>query len=475
MKTPFLRTWLSASVVSMTLLGGSIAAQVPLEAGNVVASYCPNLIGPGGSPDPAGPSVMLVSVNSVGPLGTNWLAPLFWNEGAGADEWSYQNLGSIFGLALDGQSNVYAAASSNYGNYGTNTYGPGGGGAVYRLDGHNGAIQAWMTTGSGAVGTSTLLNPAPAGVTPPGLGDICYDALFDQFFVSNFADGRIYRIKDNGTQGVVQAVYDPFLPYPYAGSPTFAPLGERVWAVHVAVLPVPVSRTLVAKRVLLFSVWLRDHVRKTTPWPGAWPFWFLNQTNNAIFYWEFDALGGLVSAGPRLYGVMPHLKDGVSWGYSNPVSDITGTRQGLFFAERGMTGDYGQVGFGHEARLLKLVPAWQTVVLGTTGTQILDPFDYRYRVGDYDSPRGWNCAGGVAAAIPYQFAGGVPSVWSTGDALRGYSSGNYIYGLQRMFGKGNFSCTPYSSCTNLIDLDHNITSPDKAQPGDVEYIKVSAP
>src|SRR6185503_4681767 len=299
-------------------------------------------------------------------------------------------------------------SSTVYGNFGAFTFGPDGGGAVYRLDGVSGNIDPWMTTGTGVVGTNTLLNSAPAGVTPPGLGDICYDSVFNQFFVSNFADGRIYRVKTVANQGIVQAVNDPFLPYPYSGSPTFAPLGERVWAVHVATIPIFVNRlTQAMKRVLLFSVWLRDNGRQNTPWPASWPLTLLSAANNAIFSWEMDSQGALVAGGPRLYCVMPYLKDGVSLGYSNPVSDITSLGASIYFAERTIGANYGQVGSGHLARVLRLnaFPNKAGVVVITGPPfQWPDPFDYRYRVGDWASPRGWNCAGGVAICRPSQFA-----------------------------------------------------------------------
>jgi len=460
----------------------------PLKGGEVVATYCPN------DRNVNGNSVILVDARVPGTVGSNWLAPFFSNEtGVASERWNYANLGCLFGIATDSRPNIYVTASSSYGDFGVfsaslgGTYGSAGGGGVYRIDGVTGDIDSWMVTGSGAVGTNTLLNPAPGGQTPAGLGDICYDSRIGQFFVSDFADGRIYQVK-NGTgaqsgQGIVQAVYDPFLPYPYAGNPKFAPLGERVWALHVTDVwkfslrgGAGIGRTGGFQRALLFSVWLRDETRTNTPWPASWPGFHFGPANNAIFEWDLDSTGNPVSSGPTLWAVVPDLVDenGVDLGYSCPVSDITtsagGSRPGaVYVAERTMIGDYGALAHGHVSRVL-MYQLVTKLVIGTSWPPSPDPALFSYRIGDWASPRGWNSCGGIAVwrtSSPFVY---VKLLWSTGDALLGYGPGNYVYGLEGIPGDGNRSLSPMSSSSLVIDLDHDIGGPDKSQPGDVEYI-----
>lgn len=471
----------SSTLFVVATLGASLAAQAPvpltdapfpLEKGELVTTFSPN------GPDDDGNCVILVDPRDATTVGANWNAPFFSNENAQdpADVWNHGNLGSVFGIAIDAKPDIFVTASSSYDDFGvTNTYGPAGGGGVYKIDGVTGKIYDWMVTGTGGVGTNELPNPAPPGVTPPGLGDICYDADNDQYFVSNFADGCIYQVKAGSgslsNQGIVQAVYDPFLQYPYAGNPTFAPLGERVWAVHVMSYRLPM-RPGVVRRTLLFSVWLRDEVRFDTPWPSSWPL-VLNPPNNAIFQWDLNAAGDPVASGPVLWRVLPyeHLRD-----RSNPVSDIASHGPFVFVAERTMVRNYGQLGVaGHEARVLffQMETKYRFTTAATTWPPQPDPITLTYRVGDYNTV-GANCAGGVTEFLrgaPFPLAN---RVWATGDALRGDVAGNRVYGLQGMPLLGNQFVSPYTSTSVLIDLDHDISVADKSQPGDVERVQIDA-
>jgi len=461
-----------AASSSAALRGGD--APFPLQRGELVATFCPN------GPDDDGFSVILVDPRSppAGAAGSNWLAPFFSNaSGPAADIWNYGNLGSVFGIAVDSTPDIFVSATSSYRDFSvfnTHTYGPGGGGAVYRLDGVTGAINTWVT----------LPNPAAPGVTPAGLGDICYDSVFDQFFVSDFADGRIYQVKkgsgSSAGTGVVVDVRDPFDAYPYPGNPTFAPVGERVWAVHVTNLYTPFrtnSSPSGKVRALLFSVWLRDNYHFSTDWPASWPPHFpFNPVGNAIFEWDLDSAGKLVSSGPTLWAVMPDLvdEDGNDWGYSQPVSDITSVGDFVVVAERSMESDYGSPGIAHEARVLVFSKKSKMVVLSSWPPTAPPPppFTYMYRIGDYHSPRGWNSCGGVA--VPTLLHLPNSRLWGTGDALLTLSSCNYVYGLQGIPLSGNQTLSPMSSTSLLIDLDHEICEGDKSRPGDVEYIPVNA-
>jgi hypothetical protein len=436
-------------------------ARFPVAAGELVTTCCPELAA-GGVPNPLGECVKIVDVRVGGPTGENWPAPMFSNEfPVGPNTWNHQNLGCVFGTTLDDATapNIYVAASTTYGNFGGNTFGPAGAGGVYQLGGCNGKITQWMVTGTGAIGTNTLPN------TGPGLGDICYDALHKQFFVSNFEDGKIYRVKNVGGAGIVQQVFDPFATDD--GSAGFAPLGERVWAVHV----IPPGKVLGNAGILLFSVWLRDRddpldpdpERQTTPLPASWPPLGTTDTNNAIFALAINAAGVLVGP-PKVHKVMPYF----SGTYSNPVSDIAaGAARFFLCAERTMAGDYGQLQSGtwaHQSRL----PFYVLGNGSNTGVS------FRHRIGDAYS--GDNSAGGIGLEFlpvtPPMWSFPV-NVWGTGDALH-VGTDDWIYGLQRIRQTGNQFDTTFTTLSKLVDLDYDIAIIDKSQPGDVEVVAKTA-
>ena len=133
------------------------------------------------------------------------------------------------------QPSIYVCATTAYGDMSTSPYpagglGPAGPAGVYKLDGVTGDVSVFLTTGSGTPGTNELPGTGAPGtsVPPPGLGNICHDPVHNQFFVSDFDDGLIYRIDSNG---IILSVFDPFGSLPDAIS--FVPLGERIWGVQV--------------------------------------------------------------------------------------------------------------------------------------------------------------------------------------------------------------------------------------------------
>ena len=451
-------------------------APFPLKKGELVVTHCPSGA-PSSPPSPFDPTVILVDQRYGGPTGQNWPANFFWNQNASSPNsvWNYQNLGSVFGVTTDNASavNLFVSASTAYGDFGVNTFGYdpttaqyGGGGEVYKLGGCDGTIYRWMVTGTGAVGTNTLYMDPTNTATPPALGDVAFDARHQQFFISDFEDGKIYRVKDIGVKGVVLSVHDPFLADD--GVPGFAPLGERVWALH----PFFASPAF-PNGVLLFSVWLRDSGRQNTPWPASWgptPA----SPNNTIWAWPMTASGSL-SGSPYLWRILPHLDDSVrgDLGYSNPVSDITSAESIVFVAERTFYyGDYGRLADGNSAHRAR--------VLATQFTpDHLDVFVDKYRVGDnpyvpgavgYDL--GWNASGGVALETMRS------RVYATGDALHyphtiPTPANDYIYGLQGIpwFGNATLPAPILSKQSKLIDMDHDISGADKSQIGDVDYIE----
>ena len=141
--------------------------------------------------------------------------------------WHIDQIGNVFGLAINTRTgDIFTTASTNYGAgfYGESAilrFGSIGGGAdslaaagtVYKIDAVTGQASVFavlpqqLTTVvhvNGSLASETMTRN-----TGVGLGNICYDELRDQYFVTNIEDGRIYRLDSTG------AILDSFDPLGY--------------------------------------------------------------------------------------------------------------------------------------------------------------------------------------------------------------------------------------------------------------------
>ncbi len=141
---------------------------------------------------------------------------------SGDPRWNIDTIGNVFGIAIDLKRNIYVGASANwspgYEGKGDNAkanvpvqYGAMGGGetpasagTVYRLDGRDGNITVFAQLPQTPVNiTNQVCQGGGADVirnnVGAGLGNIVYDKFHHQFFVSNFSDGKVYRLDANGT------------------------------------------------------------------------------------------------------------------------------------------------------------------------------------------------------------------------------------------------------------------------------------
>jgi dihydrodipicolinate synthase/N-acetylneuraminate lyase len=137
--------------------------------------------------------------------------------------WHVDSIGNVFGITLDRNGNVFVTASSNYSSFYFNEssilrYGEIGGGAedvqaagtIYKIDGISG--QASVFTVLPQQQSSFTQVPCEFGNnifrnTGPGLGNITFSPLNKQFYATNFEDGRIYRLDEEGN--IIDS-YDPF-------------------------------------------------------------------------------------------------------------------------------------------------------------------------------------------------------------------------------------------------------------------------
>jgi len=149
--------------------------------------------------------------------------------------WDIGSMGNIYGIAIDDKRNIYTTASANWSpgylgrgdsdtknveiGYGAIGAGTANGdessnedvsvfeskeaaGTIYKIDANSGDVirftslpQENMTfTHQVCEGTGDDITRN----TGPGLGNIVFDKFHNQFFVSNFSDGKIYRIAMNG-------------------------------------------------------------------------------------------------------------------------------------------------------------------------------------------------------------------------------------------------------------------------------------
>ncbi len=139
-------------------------------------------------------------------------------------------MGQVFGVALDNEGNIFTTASSVYGDFNPHSITSNQtlnllNGLVFRIDHLTGLVTPFITAYPGATyvpGSNQI--PNTNGV---GLGNITFDPVHQQLLVTNFEDGKIYRLKGlSNPIGTIAGVYDPFFAAPYnkrdEGLPGFA-------------------------------------------------------------------------------------------------------------------------------------------------------------------------------------------------------------------------------------------------------------
>ncbi len=277
--------------------------------------------------------------------------------------------GGLFGLTLDSAGNVYAAASTVFGNFGNDTITPD---TIYRVDGVTGQVTVF----------ATVPNEGPA------LGNLNYDCVSETIYAVDHDDCRIYQLDMEGDvvstyhHGSGDVTLGP------AGDPDepdgeFCPLGDRVWAVQSHY-----GR-------LYYSVWREDYGRQSA-----------TEDNEIWSVAYVDDEGVPDPATARREATIPALDGQI---FSSPVSDISFAASGwMLVAQRTMIDDDMTMGQQSTTYELQQVDGeWE--VVGTT-----------YVVGE--SPN--SAAGGV----DHDFAEG-GYVWMTGDSLD-VATPDWVFGIQ---------------------------------------------
>ena len=415
----------------------------------------------------------------------NWVPSRY--HGPAGNEWTVKKLGHVFGTATDKDGNLYVAASSSYSGgilssptilpTGLFPYGELGGGAgslaaagtVYKIDRTTGMPSVFSVLpqqafypafDNTAVGTLTI-----GGVeyyfahavtrTGPGLGAMAYDPVNQQFFVSNFEDGKIYRIN---TAGAILSSFDPL--NADNGAEGAAPLGERVWGMGVS------------NGRLYYSVWWESY----NPAGGA-----LGEDNtqltNQIRSVALSASGAFTAGTDRLEFALPAYA-GSGVGRSNPVADIEFDGSGnMLLCERSMINLTTPGANASRVMLYAPLPG------GTWSGP-------RYYHTSVSTTAECSTGGGDFGYLNYnptscKVFGNDQFLWLMADTLRngpsdggglppGYTDPRYVlHGLQGTSLATAYPLTTvqYLNAHNFVDLDENFTGLDTLYQGDVDVLR----
>jgi hypothetical protein len=354
---------------------------------------------------------------TTAPVGADWPTGLYSHP-----DWVHSQMGQVFGVALDDNGNIFTSHTAIYFQDNIGAIG-GQPGQIFKIDSITGVPTVFATLPNNS---NPTIAASPFGINEsyPGLGNLCFDVVKQMLYVTNFEDGRIYRI-DAG--GVCQSTWDhatgtvaDCTPDPNGA----ARLGERVWAVQSS------------NGRVYYSLWVED---QGAPSPGS----------NEIWSVQCDASGEFIAGTEQLEITMPDFANG----YSNPVADIAfGPSGQMMCAERTMATDLTTGRFNtqpHQSRALEYVcepgigwfPSANNFLIGSAGVT------------------GSNSAGGC----DYSYASAPDDrVWITGDALLLNNPEN-VYGIQGVPQSGGNVASSI-----LIDMDADIILQDKSGLGSVE-------
>lgn len=466
---------------TLAFLAGSFAyaqdlATLPLKKGVAVATCFSGWKTQGNNNwtiDLDAPVMGLVDVHDQSPgtnygPGNNWKPAMFHNETAtaNANKWTARRMGQVFGVAIDKRGNIFVAASRVYGaqggvgETGAGLWGSAGPGGVYRIDGTTGNVTDFITTNSAPTYTTASGNANKIPNTGPGLGNLAYDEAHDQLLVTNFEDGKIYRLTNLtlNTGIIPSAPYDPF--NADDGSAGFADpgllpgngtqIGQRLWGIGVF-----------ANRVF-FSVWAEDEARSN------------RSLTNSIHSVAINANGTLNGTTIRKEIDAPN-NGAFIW--SNPVSDIEFSSGGkMLVAERTQL----IPGFPESSKDLVIPPTAtgqsahksRVIEYSLSGSlsNVYTASIYPLWIGE--AGNNTNSAGGVDYGyLEYdenteQLGGCEMKFWASGDYLR--SAPGIIYGLQGTTLGVN---TPGTSDDLFIDLNGVLGTQDKTKIGDVDIFR----
>lgn len=334
---------------------------------------------------------------------------MYHNED-GSTPWTKGNLGAeLFGIALDDDDspNIYVLPTVAYPNVNSSPQ------EVWKLDGVTGekSVFASLPTASGTSSYDKQL----------GLGQIAYHRGFKKFYVTSFADGKIYCLDKNG---IVVNSYDPF--NDYVDAPGFVDKTERIWAVQVRY----------GEDRLYFGTWPNEN-----SYPPGHP----SRVDAKVISIALDgATGDFVEGTENDEVVLSQSPFGM------PISDIAFSAAGdMLIAERTMN-NVVQTG-AHLSDVFRF----------NRDPGALDPLEWvlnpvQYEVGEFGN--GLNSAGGVDFSDCPEEDECTPEDYAffTADAIV-FQEGNVLYGMQITPASGGGPGDSYA-----IDFDRDVALVDKS-------------
>ena len=160
-------------------------------------------------------SIFQTHNNVAAPLGSNWNTNFYIPNSNIYNQW--KQIGTVFGVAIDNEKNIYLSASAI--SFNDNTIGPAGYAGVYKVDKDDWSISNFIETGNN---TNEIPN---SGL---GIGNICFNKFHNQLLLTNLEDGKIYRYDLDGN---LLSTFDPF--QDDDGSTGFAGYGDGIWAINI--------------------------------------------------------------------------------------------------------------------------------------------------------------------------------------------------------------------------------------------------
>ncbi|MEE9348846.1 MAG: hypothetical protein V3U80_02235 [Flavobacteriaceae bacterium] len=331
--------------------------------------------------------------------------------------WTASNIGQVFGIAIDKDENIYLAASHVYAQ------------GVTPVPIQNSApAQIYKCSPPLWAATPLLSLPNTGTGNLNGTGNIAYDKVNHQLFITNLEDGKIYRYNTSGVQQ--GAAFDPWIVDD--GSAGIVNQDERVWGIGVNYesgnVKVYFPRITVAGVRSIYSITLNND--------GSFP----------------------TGTNPETIEINNIL------GNQRSITDIafSSDTNKMLLAERGNA---------HSALTQSYVRT------GSTWS-----YNLQYYVGGltFSTLDGKNTAGGV------DFASGEDNgnlsakcddfFWATGNWIDANSISGKVYGLEGIKFTGNNPVTattlPNKDTDLFIDLNGIYTAVEKNTIGDVEVFDV---
>lgn len=329
--------------------------------------------------------------------------------------WNSAELGQIFGIAIDANENVYLASSGIYNQLG------------YVYDNGTNSAKIYKCSAPGWNATLFATLPTTTG-NLNDIGNLAYDKVNDQLFVTNLEEGKIYRITGlNTASGTTVETYDPWVSNT---APGLEVQSEQIWGIGVN---------------------YEDGNVKV-----YFPRVALSLTERSIYAITLNPDGSFPVAGSEVVAAanVP--------GTQLAISDIafSSNSNEMLLSERGDP---------HTAKVMSY---------SRTGTTWA--FNQQYFVGANAGLDGENSAGGVDFA--YKEVDGDVSAdcdeffWASGNFMQVKYHSGLVYGLEGISYAGNNSVSAASPTANQdtdLFIDYDPLSNAKGGIGDVEVFDAS--